>query len=206
MSFSTHLFSHHLCLSNNSLFSHCWAAQINTELCDRFSVGHYPMLFWGAPSKFVAAGPKPILDKNEILGIDDGRTADRLLNWINKQLGRHVTHLLFWSTCIVDAWFSELLHLDLLFIWFWSLIIWLCSSYGLEDEKFENEHLQSNVSDLGQVFQNKSITHSFSFGVFKKKLLCFLNLEVIFVMLIYGRLYALYTMLRKQHQLPLTSS
>ncbi|KAG5532286.1 hypothetical protein RHGRI_026799 [Rhododendron griersonianum] len=93
------------------------ASKINTELCDRFSVGHYPMLFWGAPPKFVSAGPKPKLDKNEILGIDDGRTADRLLNWINKQLGRHVTPF----------------------------------SYGLEDEKFENEHLQSNVSDPGQI-------------------------------------------------------
>jgi hypothetical protein len=27
----------------------------------------------------------------------------------------------------------------------------LCSSYGLDDEKFENEHLPSNISDLGQV-------------------------------------------------------
>ncbi|KAG5542018.1 hypothetical protein RHGRI_021752 [Rhododendron griersonianum] len=72
------------------------------------------MLFWGTPPKFVSADPKPKLDNNEILGIDDGRTADRLLNWINKQLG---------------------------------------SSYGLEDEKFENEHLQSNVSDPGQVLQ-----------------------------------------------------
>jgi len=27
----------------------------------------------------------------------------------------------------------------------------LCSSYGLDDEKFENEHLPSNMSDPGQV-------------------------------------------------------
>jgi len=27
----------------------------------------------------------------------------------------------------------------------------VCSSYGLDDEKFENEHLHSNTSDPGQV-------------------------------------------------------
>ncbi|KAJ6889650.1 hypothetical protein NC651_023409 [Populus alba x Populus x berolinensis] len=27
----------------------------------------------------------------------------------------------------------------------------VCSSYGLDDEKFENEHLHSNTSDLGQI-------------------------------------------------------
>ncbi|KAL7001044.1 Sulfhydryl oxidase 1 [Sarracenia purpurea var. burkii] len=88
------------------------ALKINNELCDRFSVGHYPMLFWGPPSKFVAGGWKPKQEKSEIRAIDDGRTADRLLNWINKQMG---------------------------------------SSYGLDDEKFENEHLQSNMSDPGQI-------------------------------------------------------
>ncbi|KAH7833074.1 hypothetical protein Vadar_002865 [Vaccinium darrowii] len=69
------------------------------------------MLFWVSPSKFVATAPKPKQDKNEIRTIDDGRTADRLLNWINRQFG---------------------------------------SSYGLEDVKFENEHIQSNVSDPEQ--------------------------------------------------------
>lgn len=88
------------------------ASKINTNLCDRFSVGHYPMLFWGPPSKFVSGGLEPKQEKSEISPIDDGRTSDRLLNWINKQLG---------------------------------------SSYGLEDEKYENEHLQSNVSDPGQI-------------------------------------------------------
>ncbi|GMP83612.1 hypothetical protein CsSME_00037455 [Camellia sinensis var. sinensis] len=65
------------------------AAQINNELCDKFSVGHYPMLLWAPPNKFVAGGWKPNQDKSEICAIDDGRTADRLLNWINKQMGRH---------------------------------------------------------------------------------------------------------------------
>ncbi|XP_052198904.1 sulfhydryl oxidase 2-like isoform X6 [Diospyros lotus] len=90
------------------------ASKINNELCNKFSVGHYPMLLWGPPSKFVAAGWKPKQDKSEIRTIDDGRTSDHLLNWINKQMG---------------------------------------SSYGLDDEKYENEHLQSNVSDPGQIVQ-----------------------------------------------------
>ncbi|KAK6134162.1 hypothetical protein DH2020_032112 [Rehmannia glutinosa] len=50
--------------------------------------------------------------KSEIRSIDDGRTADRLLNWINKQL---------------------------------------ISSYRLDDEKFENDQLQKNASDIGQI-------------------------------------------------------
>lgn len=65
------------------------AVQINTKLCDKFSVGHYPMLFWGPPSKFVAGSWEPNQEKSEILLIDDGRTADRLLNWINKKMGRY---------------------------------------------------------------------------------------------------------------------
>ncbi|XP_010044158.2 sulfhydryl oxidase 2 isoform X1 [Eucalyptus grandis] len=88
------------------------ALRINNKLCDKFSVSHYPMLFWGPPSKFVAAGWEPKQEKSEIRAIDDGRTAERLLNWINKQMG---------------------------------------SSYGLDDEKFENEHLSSNISDPEQI-------------------------------------------------------
>ncbi|XP_011022966.1 PREDICTED: sulfhydryl oxidase 2-like isoform X2 [Populus euphratica] len=88
------------------------ALKINNKLCDKFSVSHYPMLFWGPPSKFASGGWEPKEEKSEIHVIDDGRTAERLLNWINKQLG---------------------------------------SSYGLDDEKFENEHLPSNISDLGQI-------------------------------------------------------
>ncbi|XP_043696406.1 sulfhydryl oxidase 2 isoform X3 [Telopea speciosissima] len=88
------------------------ASKINTKLCDRFSVGHYPMLLWGPPSKFASGGWEPKQDKSEIRLIDDGRTADRLLNWINKQLG---------------------------------------SSYNLDDEKYENEHLPQNASDPEQI-------------------------------------------------------
>ncbi|KAJ9140840.1 hypothetical protein P3X46_031437 [Hevea brasiliensis] len=88
------------------------ALKINNELCDRFSVTHYPMLFWGPPAKFVSGGWKPKQEKSVIRVIDDGRTAEHLLNWINKQLG---------------------------------------SSYNLDDEKFENEHLPSNISDPGEI-------------------------------------------------------
>ncbi|GMH15184.1 hypothetical protein Nepgr_017025 [Nepenthes gracilis] len=62
------------------------ALKINTKLCDRFSVSHYPMLLWGTPSKFASGGSEPKQD-GEIRKIDDGRTAERLLNWINKQMG-----------------------------------------------------------------------------------------------------------------------
>lgn len=79
-------FNHGLVIS--PLFT-CLAAQINTKLCDKFSVGHYPMLFWGPPPKFVSGSWEPKQEKSEIRIIDDGRTADRLLNWINKQTGRY---------------------------------------------------------------------------------------------------------------------
>ncbi|CAA7022591.1 unnamed protein product [Microthlaspi erraticum] len=59
------------------------AMKTNTKLCDKFDITHYPMLFWGPPSKFV----EPKKNKSDILVIDDGRTAERLLNWINKQIG-----------------------------------------------------------------------------------------------------------------------
>ncbi|KAL3578411.1 hypothetical protein D5086_019915 [Populus alba] len=88
------------------------ALKINNKLCDKFSVSLYPMLFWGPPSKFASHGVEPKEEKSEIRMIDDGRTAERLVSWINKHLG---------------------------------------SSYGLDDEKFENEHLHSNTSDPGQI-------------------------------------------------------
>ncbi|MCL7044165.1 hypothetical protein MKW94_002209 [Papaver nudicaule] len=43
------------------------------------------MLLWGPPSKFVSGGAEA-KQKGEIVAIDDGRTADRLLNWINKHM------------------------------------------------------------------------------------------------------------------------
>ncbi|XP_023541103.1 sulfhydryl oxidase 2-like isoform X1 [Cucurbita pepo subsp. pepo] len=88
------------------------ALKMNTNLCDKFSVGHFPMLFWGPPSNFVSGSWNPKEEKSEIRNIDDGRTAEKLLNWMNKQMG---------------------------------------SSYGLDDQTFENEHLSSNISDPGQI-------------------------------------------------------
>lgn len=67
----------------------CLAAQINNKLCDKFSVGHYPMLLWGPPPKFVSGSWEPKQEKSGMQLIDDGRTADRLLNWINKQMHRY---------------------------------------------------------------------------------------------------------------------
>ncbi|KAF8036897.1 hypothetical protein BT93_C2581 [Corymbia citriodora subsp. variegata] len=63
------------------------ALKTNNNLCDKFSVSHYPMLFWGPCSEFIAAGWEPKQEKSKIRVIDDGRTAERLLNWINKRIG-----------------------------------------------------------------------------------------------------------------------
>ncbi|KAL1203581.1 Sulfhydryl oxidase 1 [Cardamine amara subsp. amara] len=87
------------------------AIKTNVKLCDRFSIKHYPMLFWGSPKKFVGGSWQPKQEKNEIGVVDEWRTADLLLKWINKKIG---------------------------------------SSYGLDDQKFGNEHL-SNISDHEQI-------------------------------------------------------
>ncbi|XP_010924152.2 sulfhydryl oxidase 1 isoform X2 [Elaeis guineensis] len=63
------------------------AMKMNKNLCDRFSVSHYPMLLWGRPPKFASGQWDPKQEKSEIQLIDDERTADRLLNWINKRIG-----------------------------------------------------------------------------------------------------------------------
>ncbi|KAL0865078.1 hypothetical protein Bca101_044196 [Brassica carinata] len=90
------------------------AIKMNVKLCDKFSIKHYPMLFWGPPRKFVGGSWGPKQDKSEIILMDDWRTADLLLSWINKQIG---------------------------------------SSYGLDDQKFGNEHLLPNISDHEQISQ-----------------------------------------------------
>ncbi|GAB4840372.1 Sulfhydryl oxidase 1 [Ancistrocladus abbreviatus] len=89
------------------------ALKINIKLCDRFSVTHYPLLLWGQPKKFASSSSASEKD-GEIWVIDDGRTAERLLSWINKQMG---------------------------------------SSFGVHDEKYEHEDLQTNSSDPGQITQ-----------------------------------------------------
>ncbi|XP_039024793.1 sulfhydryl oxidase 2-like isoform X2 [Hibiscus syriacus] len=62
------------------------ALKINRDLCDKFSVSHYPVLFWG-PATELSSGWKPNELASEIRVIDDRRTAERLLNWINNQIG-----------------------------------------------------------------------------------------------------------------------
>lgn len=64
------------------------AAQTNTDLCGSYSVSHYPMLFWGPPNKFSAGRWDPKKNNEEIQLIDEWRTADDLLNYINKKIGR----------------------------------------------------------------------------------------------------------------------
>ncbi|XP_020592949.1 sulfhydryl oxidase 1-like isoform X2 [Phalaenopsis equestris] len=60
------------------------AMKVNTNLCEKFSVGRYPMLLCGPPHKFTSAGWDPKQEKSEIMSIDNARTAEQLLNWINK--------------------------------------------------------------------------------------------------------------------------
>lgn len=80
--------------------------QTNADLCGKFSVGHYPMLFWGPPHKFAFGRWDPKQDKDEIQLIDEWRTADHLLSYINKRIGRQV--VLISSYCIICGFF--LLH------------------------------------------------------------------------------------------------
>ncbi|XP_038987647.1 sulfhydryl oxidase 1-like isoform X2 [Phoenix dactylifera] len=63
------------------------AMKMNKNLCGSFSVRHYPMLLWGPPPKFASGQWDPKKEKSEIQLIDDERTADHLLNWINKRIG-----------------------------------------------------------------------------------------------------------------------
>ncbi|CAN8312232.1 unnamed protein product [Cochlearia groenlandica] len=88
------------------------ASKMNVQLCDKFSIDHYPMLFWGPPRKFVDGSWDPKQEKSEIIAIDEWRTADLLLSWINKKIG---------------------------------------SAYGLDDQKFGNDHLLPNISDYEQI-------------------------------------------------------
>jgi thiol oxidase len=63
------------------------AIKMNVKLCDKFSINHYPMLFWAPPKRFVGGSWGPKQEKNEISVVNEWRTADLLLNWINKQIG-----------------------------------------------------------------------------------------------------------------------
>lgn len=81
------LFSDYSCFSVTFL-----AAQINAKLCDRFSVDRYPMLLWSRPDKFASVTAWDGKD-GDITSIKDGRTAERLLDWINKKMNRYGLHL-----------------------------------------------------------------------------------------------------------------
>uniref|UniRef100_A0A0D6QYW0 Sulfhydryl oxidase n=1 Tax=Araucaria cunninghamii TaxID=56994 RepID=A0A0D6QYW0_ARACU len=63
------------------------AHQVNTKLCDRFSVSHYPLLLWGRPSKFAYGSWEPNADSG-IEPIANVRTAELLLKWINNKIGK----------------------------------------------------------------------------------------------------------------------
>jgi len=63
------------------------ASKVNVDLCNKFSVDHYPFLAWGPPAKFDSPQWKPKQENSELELIDDGRTAERLLKWINKKMG-----------------------------------------------------------------------------------------------------------------------
>ncbi|MQM18585.1 hypothetical protein Taro_051582 [Colocasia esculenta] len=52
------------------------AHKMNSKLCDRFSVDHYPRLLWGHPRKFASGAWSPKQEQNDILPIDDGQTAE----------------------------------------------------------------------------------------------------------------------------------
>ncbi|XP_076942111.1 sulfhydryl oxidase 1-like [Bidens hawaiensis] len=60
--------------------------KINIKLCLKFHISHYPILLWGAPSKFMDCHWNGKREKSEIIPVADGRTADRLLKWINTKL------------------------------------------------------------------------------------------------------------------------
>ena len=47
------------------------------------------MLLWGPPSKFIAGHWNGKQEKGEIRPVEDFRTAELLLKWINAQLGRY---------------------------------------------------------------------------------------------------------------------
>ncbi|KAK1698949.1 hypothetical protein QYE76_015646 [Lolium multiflorum] len=82
------------------------ARKVNIDLCSRFSVDHYPYLLWAPPTKFVNAKWNRKQEKSEIKMIHDGRTAERLLKWINKQTERQVSKLFTLTRSSVDISFT----------------------------------------------------------------------------------------------------
>ncbi|PWA43015.1 RING/FYVE/PHD zinc finger superfamily protein [Artemisia annua] len=106
------------------------AIKVNTNICDKFSVNHYPMLFWGTPSGFAACSMGGNIGKSEIHTINNGRTANRLLKWINTQLGR----------------FGFLAHMSSKMIY-----------YFMEKTSFINQMLQTLHSSKYEIMKARSL-------------------------------------------------
>lgn len=141
------------------------------DLCNKFSVDHYPYLVWGPPTKFNLVQWKPKQENSELELIDDGRTADRLLKWINKKMGRLVAiyYALVHSyismsnclyicsrissiTCVYPEVCNHYMHALFLLIQPFNHLFFFCSSFNLDDKKYENESmLPKNASDPEQV-------------------------------------------------------
>ena len=64
------------------------AAQINQELCARFAVKYYPTLLWAAPP-ILASGDR-IAKGEELEEVTNVYSAEKLLDWINKQLAKYI--------------------------------------------------------------------------------------------------------------------
>lgn len=99
------------------------------------------------------------------------------------------------SHCIIML---QILLQMLLFLVLNAFLIY--SSYGLEDEKFENEHLSSNASDVGQV--PKSLALEFPYYYYNQVTLFIHGIN--FYKHDLWRLHELFMMLRRQQPLPLT--
>ena len=63
------------------------AAQVNQELCARFAVKYYPTLLWAAPP-ILASGDR-ILKGEGLEEVTNAYSAEKLLDWINKQLAKY---------------------------------------------------------------------------------------------------------------------
>lgn len=119
------------------------AAQVNSNLCDKFSVGHYPMLFWGPPNKFVGGSWKPNQEKSDIVSIANGRTATLLLDWINKQLGRYTYYS---STNIINLFFCWLCGSVFVMLKFYLNGKWPTPVHVIHTAYFDDKFLATHIN------------------------------------------------------------
>lgn len=66
------------------------ALKVNTALCERFNIGHYPTLLWGPPSKFAWNAAKSDVHTGWEV-IENARKAELLLQYINDKIGKAYT-------------------------------------------------------------------------------------------------------------------